>query len=271
MFANSQLSDPRNSYDALAPHYDAFTSEHEYECWTAELVGLAERHGLRGRRLLDVGCGTGKSFGPLLDRGWTVTGCDLSAAMLDVARLVAGDRAELHVADARALPTFGAHDLVWALCDVANYLLDPADLEDAFRGMRDNLAPGGRILVDCPTRRSFRDFFGCRLTVEHPHRFMAWEGRVDPSAFEDGQVAEGVIEAFVEEHDGLWRRTTSEHRQRHHPESTMRVALQAAGLTVLASYGQTNDLCFESALDEERHTRAIYVAAHDSEEEVTTC
>lgn len=265
MFANSQLSDPRNSYDALAPHYDAFTNEHEYDCWTEELVRLVEGHGLQGRRVLDVGCGTGKSFLPLLRRGWTVTGCDLSAAMLDEARLVAGPRVELHVADARALPTFGVYDLVWALCDVVNYVLDADGLDDAFRGMRDNLAPGGRILIDCPTRRSFCDFFGCRLTIEHDGRFMVWGGRVDPATFEDGQVAEGVIEAFVEEDDGLWRRTTSEHRQRHHSAPAIHAALEAAGLTLLAGYGQTKDLRFESVLDEERHTRAIYIAAHESE------
>ena len=43
-----------------------------------------------GERVLDVACGTGKSFMPFLARGWDVTACDLSPAMLARAATVAG-------------------------------------------------------------------------------------------------------------------------------------------------------------------------------------
>ena len=48
------------------------------------------KHGLPGNRVLDAGCGTGKSFLPLLERGFEVTACDQSEAMLDVAASKAG-------------------------------------------------------------------------------------------------------------------------------------------------------------------------------------
>src|SRR5919107_5351046 len=91
----------RAAYDAFAPYYDRFTAHHDYDLWTSELLALAERHGLAGRRLLDVGCGTGKSFLPYLERGWAVTACDISPAMLTRAAAKAGGRVELAVADAR--------------------------------------------------------------------------------------------------------------------------------------------------------------------------
>ena len=70
----------RRAYDVLAPSYDAFTLGfgYKYETWTATLLAKAEEEGLRGNRLLDVACGTGFSFIPLLERGWEVTGCDIS-------------------------------------------------------------------------------------------------------------------------------------------------------------------------------------------------
>ncbi|MFC3478992.1 class I SAM-dependent DNA methyltransferase [Halobacterium litoreum] len=43
---------------------------------------FAERRG----RVLDVGCGTGRTTGPLADRGFDVVGVDASAPLLDVAR-----------------------------------------------------------------------------------------------------------------------------------------------------------------------------------------
>ena len=49
------------TYEAMAPVYDDFTAHHDYEGWIADLLKALERHGLRGKRLLDVGCGTGKS------------------------------------------------------------------------------------------------------------------------------------------------------------------------------------------------------------------
>src|SRR4051794_28803452 len=55
------------AYDGLAPAYDTFTAGHEYVRWLDYLEDLAVEHGLSGKALLDVGCGTGKSF----SRCWT--------------------------------------------------------------------------------------------------------------------------------------------------------------------------------------------------------
>ena len=57
------------AYDALAPFYDEFTAHHDYEAWIGALEQLARAHGLRGRRQLDVACGTGNITAPLAPRG----------------------------------------------------------------------------------------------------------------------------------------------------------------------------------------------------------
>src|SRR5215213_6397598 len=90
------------AYEALAAHYDAFTAHHDYEAWTRDLEALAVRHGLTGRTLLDVACGTGKSFLPYLDRGYEVTACDIAPEMVELARLKAPG-VEPFVADMRDL------------------------------------------------------------------------------------------------------------------------------------------------------------------------
>ena len=78
------------AYEAIAPVYDDFTAHHDYELWLGNLLPKLRRHGLNGHRLLDVGCGTGKSFIPMLERGWKVTACDISPSMLELARAKAG-------------------------------------------------------------------------------------------------------------------------------------------------------------------------------------
>src|SRR3954464_14843220 len=94
-----------SAYDGLAPHYDAFTAGYDYETWTDALETLAREHGLRGRRLLDVACGTGKSFVPFLAHGYDVTACDISAEMVAMAKAKPETSgARLLVADMRELP-----------------------------------------------------------------------------------------------------------------------------------------------------------------------
>src|SRR5437763_17171650 len=74
------------AYEALAPYYDAYTEDYPHERWLADLERVAIDHGLRGRRLLDVACGTGKSTLPLVRRGYRACACDLSPAMVAIAR-----------------------------------------------------------------------------------------------------------------------------------------------------------------------------------------
>src|SRR5215210_3637169 len=93
----------RVAYDLLAADYDAFTAHHDYERWTATLEALARRHGASGHRLLDLACGTGKSFLPFLRRGYSVTACDISPAMTRRARAKAGSRADVLERDVREL------------------------------------------------------------------------------------------------------------------------------------------------------------------------
>jgi ubiquinone/menaquinone biosynthesis C-methylase UbiE len=58
----------------------------------------------KGQRILDIGCGTGKSLEPLIDKGLSLTGIDPSPYMLDVASEKFKQKVDLHKADAEDLP-----------------------------------------------------------------------------------------------------------------------------------------------------------------------
>src|SRR5919112_2530262 len=80
-----------DAYATFAPFYEQFTRDYDYDRWLRRLERLARIHGLTGRRVLDVGCGTGKSLRPLLALGYDGDGCDVSGAMLrEAARLLPG-------------------------------------------------------------------------------------------------------------------------------------------------------------------------------------
>jgi len=250
--------DAEIAYEAIAPVYDEFTHHHDYELWLGNLLPELERLGLRGNRLLDVACGTGKSFIPMLSRGWEVTACDISAPMVELARAKVGDRAELSVADMRELPELGQFDLVWCLDDAVNYLLDAEELERALRGMRRNLAPEGLLLFDVNTLFAYRTFFAEEVVVERSGQRLVWRGRASPDAA-PGSIAEASFE--VEPLDGEGTPIPPEmHRQRHFPEAEILATLERAGLECLDVYGHGYDGIPKQPLDEAEHSKALYIA-----------
>lgn len=243
------------AYEAMAPIYDDFTAHHDTTDWLEKLLAALERQGLRGERLLDVGCGTGKSFLWMLERGWTVTACDISPAMLEVARAKAGGEAELSVADMRELPVLGEFDLVWALDDAVNYLLDGEELESALRGMASNLAPSGLLLFDLNTLHSYRTFFAETAIVETSGRRLLWRGQGSTET-PPGSISESRFEV-----EGAGEPVAAHvHRQRHFPEAEVLATIERAGLESVGVFGHGFDAVLEQPLEELTHTKAIYIA-----------
>lgn len=258
----------RRAYDAIAPMYDAFTVSHDYELWLRQLLPVLRKHGLPSRgRLLDLACGTGKSFLPMLSRGWSVTGCDISPAMIEVARQKVGDAKPINlvVADMRSLPEVGEFDLAWCLTDALNYLLSVADLESALRSMARSLRPGGLIAFDVNTLLSFRTFFSERTVVEQDGLRLIWTG-LGYEVTDGGTIARATLEGepFDPRDEEAAHRAARIHREAHEErlfsEAEILSALDHAGFECLEVYGHHYDAIFEQPLDEDRHTKAVYVA-----------
>jgi SAM-dependent methyltransferase len=255
--AEAQGRSAEQAYEAIAPLYDEFTAHHDYKHWIGNLLAALERHGLSGNRLLDVGCGTGRSFLSMLEQGWEVTACDISPSMLELARAKAGDRARLSVADMRELPVFGEFDLVWALDDAVNYVLSLDELEAVLRGMRTNLAAEGLLMFDVNTLGTFRAFFAEEEVIERGGRRYVWTGTTAADA-PPRSLGEARLEAT--EADGVAAIETHVHRQRHHPEADVLEALREAGLECLDVFGHDHVGGLEQPVEELRHTKMVFIA-----------
>jgi ubiquinone/menaquinone biosynthesis C-methylase UbiE len=243
-------------YGSLAPYYDAFTASYDYDAWITAIERLARDHGLRGTRLLDVACGTGKSFEPLLDRGYDVTACDISPEMVAAAAEKFGSRnVHLLVADMRALPDLGSFDLITCLDDSINYLLEDRDLLAALRGMARCLRDGGLVVFDCNSATTYRTAFTSQFVRESEELFFSWRGE----GSEENGLAKATIDIFARDADS-WTRSASRHVQRHYPRAAIEATLRKAGLDLVATRGQSPGGRLEPEVDEGRHTKVVYVA-----------
>ena len=242
------------AYEAMAPFYDRFTADYDYARWLAGIEQWAQTQGLHGRRLLDVACGTGKSFAPMLARGYHVTACDLSPAMVAEARRKWGGGARIHVEDMRRLPWRSTFDLVTCLDDAVNYLLTRDDLASALGSMARVLRPGGVLVFDTNSLRTYRSTFAQTFQVASDGWRFTWQG--DGSAgFKPGGVATARVTA-----KGAYPGSPSKHVQRHWPIAELRAACQEAGFGHITFRGQVTGARLMGEPDEDEHTKIMCLA-----------
>lgn len=253
--AAAKVASARGAYEDLAPFYDDFTADYAHEPWLAELERCAARWGVQGGKAFDVGCGTGASAWPLQRRGWQVTACDLSPAMVSRARErlgLAPDRC--FVADMRALPRLGRFDLILSLDDAVNYLTEPGDLAAALASMRALLAPEGVVLFDVNSLLTYETVFTASFARPGLLAQYRWRGLSSSPACADEEYG-----AELEVRRGGTVVGRSIHRQRHYSRRTIAAAAQGAGLSVMEVLGQSAGGRLGPEPDERQHLKLVYV------------
>ncbi|WP_144122670.1 class I SAM-dependent methyltransferase [Catellatospora sichuanensis] len=132
-------------YDDFAAVYSAENESGLFNTYYERPAILHLAGDVSGRRILDAGCGSGPLSAALRAKGAVVTGFDVSAAMVDLARQRLGEDADLHVADlSEPLPFADAEfdDVVASL--VLHYL---QDWSGPLAELRRVLKPGGRLII----------------------------------------------------------------------------------------------------------------------------
>ena len=162
------------AYDALAADYEAgrdqFDMTQVFEPFYRRLV--ANRPD--GGHLLDLGCGAGEPMARLfIERGWRVTGVDLSQGMLSLAEQQVPEMTRV-LSDMRACnfpaESFDAVILVYSLFHVPHED-HPALFAKLFRWLN----PGGRLLFTYATKdytgqdefEGYKEFLGRPLFYSH--------------------------------------------------------------------------------------------------------
>lgn len=134
--------------------YDALYFDKDY---SAECDLLEAQFGLLNRpvrRVLDLGCGTGRHAVELAARGYEVVGVDLSLPMLERARSRAAAagleprRIEFLHGDIRTVDAPGTFDAAIAMFAVLGYLRTDADLSAALSNASRHVALDGLVAFD---------------------------------------------------------------------------------------------------------------------------
>jgi len=150
----------RALYSQLVKYYDRIYWWKDYDQEVGFLVKAFKRYGIRGRRVLEVACGTGSHTKLLVERGYEVTGVDISDDMLRIARSKVKDHAKFVRGDMRDLGSVvdGKYDAAICLFSAISYNLTLPDLKRTIQGLYDHLGGPGIVVFDTHfTKKGFMD------------------------------------------------------------------------------------------------------------------
>lgn len=173
-------------YDQFATAYAGDNEANAYNALYERPAMLAILGDLRGKRVLDAGCGAGALAEAMLERGASVTGLEISAGMANLARQRLGQQAVIHVADLAqplSMCADGSFDLVAASL-VLHYL---EHWEPTLREFSRVLVPGGALAV----------------STHHPT--MDWHTS-GGSYFETRRISEAWRKGGLDARVTFWRR-----------------------------------------------------------------
>ncbi len=145
------------------------------------------------RRVLDLGCGTGRHTTCLVDAGFEVFGCDCSAEALGIAREVM-PQVCFEECDMTLLPyDDGYFDAI-----ICNHVIQHgtmADIERAVGEIRRTLRTGGRLLLIVVSTRHPKSLTGREIEPNTKVDTDALDGHVPHHFFTEDELR-GLLEGF---------------------------------------------------------------------------
>jgi SAM-dependent methyltransferase len=169
------------STSPVVQHYDGLA-----ENWETIASGPGKEHilfpalksllpDLKGKAVLDAGCGDGLYSKWLAEQGSAVFGIDISQEMISVARDRHGDVAEFECADLTEEIPADANSVDLVVCQ--HVLSHLPSLSDPFKEFARVLRPDGTLVLS--THHPFHDFLVTR-EKEHPSTYEALDEDLDP-------------------------------------------------------------------------------------------
>lgn len=227
------------SYAKFATVYDELMTDVPYDTY-AGFIELAA-NGIKGKKVLDIGCGTGILAAKLAKLGGEVTAVDLSPHMLEVARNRAKSlRLPITFVNQpmERLEGFKDFDVAVIPIDSLNYVTKMEDVQATFRGVYDSLRPGGVLLFDVHSTFKTDVIF-----MEGP--FVYDDGRIAYMwQTDEGDAPHSVYSAlsfFVETDSGLYERFDEVHVQRTFPVHLYVELLEEAGFKIERIFSDWED------------------------------
>jgi SAM-dependent methyltransferase len=137
-------------FGVYSKYYDLLYKDKDYTGEAEYIHSLAQKYNPGATSLIDLGCGTGRHAFLLAEKGYQVSGVDLSEEMLEVAKVkYAHPKIAFYQADATKVRLNKKVDVATALFHVVSYQTTNENLTGIFQTAQEHLNDGGIFIFDC--------------------------------------------------------------------------------------------------------------------------
>ena len=198
-------------YKNFSKVYDKFMEVCDYDEWIEILERHIKENNPEGKKILDLGCGTGKNLLKLSEK-YECSGLDLSEEMLKRAKIrLKGKNVPLFLGDMRAFDTGEKYDIIFSFFDTVNNLTSTEDLMDLFNSVRNSLNNGGIYVFDVVDREFMDKMFANDVYADNRKDFaVIWEHFYD----EEENIDQIEATYFVKNKNRTFDRLTEYYEKR---------------------------------------------------------
>lgn len=224
-------------FQDYAYYYNSFYKDKDYRGEVENVEQLFCKWGGKNQHyILNLGCGTGRHDVEFAQKGYSVTGIDLSPQMIEVAKRNSskGMTIEYEAADIRNYKTKRAYDVVISLFHVMSYQNTNNDIVDAFCTAANAIRDDGIFVFDL--------WYGLGVLSDKPTvRFKMVEDNeyilyriADPVIHVEENVVDVNYQVFIiDKETGYVRMIKEVHKMRYFFIPELRFYLQKAGFELL--------------------------------------
>lgn len=234
--------DMGKQYSSVAGVYDALNSDFDYEAYADYIQGQIKKHQKTDTSLvLDLACGTGKMTFLLRERGYDMTGVDISEDMLSMARDISYEKDINDILwlcqKMQDFELYGTVDACACCLDSLNYLTKKSDLDRCLALVHNYLIPDGVFVFDVNTPYRFKNAYAQNAYIlECENALLAWQNDYN----EKSRLCKFYLTLFEENEDGSYSRSDEVQTERCYSKKQICDALARAGFEILSIHGDLN-------------------------------
>lgn len=215
-------------YKVFSKLYDKFMEFSDYGAWEKQIEELICEGQPNGKRLLDIGCGTGELL-LRMAKNYQCDGMDLSEGMLKIAqRKLKHREVKLFLGDMVEFDTGYRYDIMVSLFDTVNHILSVEELESHLKSVEKSLNPGGVYIFDVVDREFMESMFPGDIFVDN---------RKDITCIWEHEIEEGIdyIDAtyFLKNSRGSWDKLNESYSKKIFSSIEIEESISKSGLKLL--------------------------------------